>query len=140
MPAKKKLSTTQSNNRNRGIQNERDLAEDFRDLGFPDVIRVPLSGSVPLPGIPRGDVYSTQLSAVWEAKVLGTAAKVVIHEKMTNAARYVNIDLNWLDKIEKEARSSKMRHAAVIFRGRKLTRRYVILGFEEYVSLLKLLP
>jgi hypothetical protein len=136
LPNKKK-SSIQSRNRNRGIQNERDLAEDFNDLGIL-ATRVPLSGAVPLPGMPRGDVFSAEISAVWEAKVIGT--KVQIREKRTTAARYVQIDLHWLDKIDAEAKKSKMRHAAVIFRGMNLKRRYVLLGFEEYVSLLKLLP
>ncbi len=133
--APKKPSTLQSRNRARGIDNERGLVEVLKDLGVEDVIRIPLSGAIPIPGLPRGDLHSAKLQAVWEAKVL--KVKTVIYEKTTTAARYVQLDLDWLDKIEKAAKDSRLPHAAVIFRGTKLRRRYVIIGLEEYIRLLK---
>lgn len=91
-------------------------------------MRVPFSGSIR--GLP-GDVVAEEYSLLLEAKVY----RVV--EKAVPGSRYMQIDLNWLDKIEVEAKSRKMKHAAVVIRGEKLKHRYVILGFEEYISLLK---
>lgn len=127
----KKPPTTQSRNRKRGIAEERTVADLFKHYGVP-AERIPLSGAIPGLG---GDVKAKEISGLYEIKVIGV--KALIYEKEIIGARYVQIDLNWHGKIKKHAQDQNMRHAAVIFRGRNLRERYVILDFEEYVSLVK---
>jgi hypothetical protein len=121
------MTTPQDRSRKRGRDNEYQLVHLLEKHNI-QAMRVPLSGSIR--GLP-GDVVSEEYSLLLEAKVYR------VFEKNAVGSRYMQINLAWLDKIELEAKGRKMKHAAVVIRGEKLKRRYVILGFEEYISLIK---
>jgi hypothetical protein len=130
MANKKKPSTIQSKNRSRGINNERDLVHKLQDNFNIEAKRVPLSGSIPGLG---GDVELEGLSTLLEAKVIAV-------EQTVRGSRYMRLDLDWVDKNERHAKSRGFRHAAVVVRGCNLSKRYVIIDFEEYINLLKTRP
>ncbi|GHO45156.1 hypothetical protein [Ktedonospora formicarum] len=110
--------------KNRGRQNEIDLAADLRSQGFSSAKRVPLSGA--LQGMP-GDVMVEECSLLVEAKVYQTLD--------IGGTRYFKVDLNWLWKILDEAKRIGWRNACVVIRGKNLRRRAVLVDYIEYLAL-----
>ncbi|GHO55492.1 hypothetical protein [Ktedonobacter robiniae] len=110
--------------KNRGKQNEVDLAADLRSQGFSSAKRVPLSGA--LQDMP-GDVMVEELALLVEAKVYQTLD--------IDGARYFKVDLNWLWKVLDEAKRIGWRNGCVIIRGKRLHRRAVLMDYAEYLAL-----
>jgi hypothetical protein len=118
------MSNVQTRARNRGRSNEYLLVNKLAKMGV-EAERVPLSGAL---AKFKGDVKVPLLSLLLEAKVYAVAE--------VDGARYARFDFNWLSKIEREAKESGYAHAAVVFRGEKLSTDYVVLRLEDYIKLL----
>ena len=119
------MSNKQTRARNRGRSNEYLLVKKLQKLGV-EAERVPLSGAL---AKLKGDVKVPLLSLLLEAKVYAVTE--------VDGARYARFDFNWVDKIEKEAKAAGYARGAVVFRGEKLSKDYVVLGFEDYIRLLQ---
>jgi Holliday junction resolvase len=118
-------SSLQKRARNRGKSNEYSLVKALRNLEI-EAERVPLSGA--LPGMP-GDVTAQEISTMFEAKVIGVLT--------VDGVRYIRINLDWVEKVVREANRAGYTHGVVVIRGNNLKKRYALVPFEEYVKLVK---
>ena len=118
------MASEQSRSKNRGRDNEINLAHDLQNRGYTSTSRVPLSGA--LKELP-GDVSVPELDLLVEAKVYQTVE--------IEGARYFRLDLNWLWKVLDEAKRMQVRNACVVIRGKNLRRRAVLMDYTEYLAL-----
>ncbi len=112
--------TPQARARARGKDNERLLVERLHTQGYSSAKRVPLSGA--LSDLP-GDVTVEELALLLEAKVYAITE--------VDGARYIRIDLHWLEKIQAEAKRAGYEWSAVAFRGKGSRTFYVLATLEN---------